>query len=67
MPIEKFLARLLIAIAAVAVIVVFTFYPPSNAMPPIVFLIICFAPSFALPNDSKKRNERFAERLPQTG
>ena len=54
MSIEKIIIRTLIAVAVVAVIVVLTYYPPSYAMPPIVFLIMCFAAEFALPNDSKK-------------
>mgnify|MGYP001189180048 CR=1 FL=1 len=62
MSIEKIIIRTLIAIAVVAVIVVLTFYPPSYAMPPIVFLIMCFAAEFALPNESKKE----AKGLPKT-
>ncbi len=54
MPIEKIIVRMLIAIAVVAIIIVLTFYPPSYALPPVVFLIMCFAAEFALPNDSKK-------------
>jgi hypothetical protein len=53
-PIEKIIIRMLIAIAVVAIIIVLTFYPPSYALPPVVFLIMCFAAEFALPNDSKK-------------
>jgi len=53
-PIEKIIVRMLIAIAVVAIIIVLTFYPPSYALPPVVFLIMCFAAEFALPNDSKK-------------
>ena len=54
MPIEKIIVRMLIAIAVVAIIIILTFYPPSYALPPVVFLIMCFAAEFALPNDSKK-------------
>lgn len=54
MPIEKIIIRMLIAIAVMAIIIVLTFYPPSYALPPVVFLIMCFAAEFALPNDSKK-------------
>ena len=57
MSIEEIIIRTLIAVAVVAVIVVLTFYPPTYAMPPIVFLIMCFAAEFALTSDSKKETK----------
>ncbi len=54
MAIEKIIVRTLIAVAMAAIILTLTFYPASYAMPPLVFLFMCIAAEFALPNDSKK-------------
>lgn len=57
MPIEKIIVRTLMAVAVVAIILTLTYYSPSYAMPPLVFLFMCIAAEFALPTDSKKETK----------
>jgi hypothetical protein len=57
MSIEKIIVRTLIAVAMTAVILTLTFYPPSYAMMPLVFLFMCIMAEVALPKDSKKEKK----------
>ena len=54
MPIEKILVRSLIVLALIFLILALTFYPPSYAILPLIFLCCFIGAEFVLPNDSQK-------------
>ena len=66
MSIETILVRSLIVLALIFLILTLTYYPPGQAIPPLMFLLIFIGAEFALPNDSvkgKKGLSKIAEKV----